>query len=61
VKVKSVTRITHPAYTAGNQFITGMIPWNVDYSRILLCEIAAAGGDPHPVTRPKRILIAGDI
>jgi hypothetical protein len=38
VKVKKVTRITHPAYTAGNQFLCKMSPWNPDYSRALLFE-----------------------
>jgi hypothetical protein len=38
VKVKKVTRITHPAYTAGNQFLAKMSPWNPDYTRVLLFE-----------------------
>ena len=38
VKVKKVTRITHPAYTAGNQFLCKMNPWSPDYSRLLLFE-----------------------
>jgi len=46
-----VTRITHPDYTAGNQFLNKMSPWNPDYSRILLLE--SGGSIPHPVTKTR--------
>jgi len=49
VKVKKVTRITHPAYTAGNQFLNKMVPWNPDYSRMLIFENTFSHPSTHVV------------
>ena len=50
VKVKAVHRLTHPTYSASNQFLSKLCPWNRDFTRIVVMESWA---HTHPDTKKR--------